>query len=92
MQTIYKYPLEMEDEQTLSLPMGAKILSVQTQRETPCIWALVDIGSNLPFQDRVFILRGTGHPINESSLLYIGTFQLENGEFIFHLFEKIKRL
>jgi hypothetical protein len=31
---------------------------------------------------------GTGHPI-ESDAKYVGSFQLKDGDFIFHLFEPV---
>ena len=37
---IYKYPLEVQDEQVVMLPTGAKILTVQSQKDRPCLWAL----------------------------------------------------
>ena len=39
---IFKYELKVSDIQFVSMPKGAKLLKVQTQRATPCIWALVD--------------------------------------------------
>ena len=39
---------------------------------------------------RHFRLSGTGHPLGEDYLRiinYIGTFQMENGALVFHLFE-----
>ena len=42
MQTIRKYPLQELDENTVLMPTGAKMLSVQVQNGRPYIWALVD--------------------------------------------------
>lgn len=83
---IYKYPVEMKDEISISIPVGAEILCVQTQYETPCIWALVDPEARE--EVRTFYLRGTGHQIDRKpGDRYIGTFQLGGGGFIGHLFE-----
>ncbi|GAJ02446.1 unnamed protein product, partial [marine sediment metagenome] len=41
-------------------------------------------------ETRYFRLSGTGHPLGEDYLRiidYIGTFQMENGALMFHLFE-----
>jgi hypothetical protein len=87
---IYKYTIPVEDYFSLDLPAGAKILTVQAQRDEPQIWALVDSGqqSNVRHNFRV---AGTGHNITEDGdgLNYIGTFQLFRGDFIGHLFEII---
>lgn len=88
MLTIFKYPVLIEDHFTLELPKDARILTVQIQRETPQLWALVD--SETEKETRYFRLSGTGHPLGEDYLRitnYIGTFQMENGALVFHLFE-----
>ena len=84
---VYKYPVPIKDYFSLELPKGAKILTVQTQRGEPQIWALVNPGN--PTETRNFRFAGTGHPITESEkeLNYIGTFQLQGGGFIGHIFE-----
>lgn len=87
--TIYKYPIPIEDYFTLELPKDAKILTVQIQRKMPQLWAAVD--SEAEKETRHFRLSETGHPLGGSDFLkmsnYIGTFQIENGTLVFHLFE-----
>ena len=88
MLTIFKYPIPAGDHFTLKLPRDAKILTVQTQRGAPQLWAMVD--SETKKETRHFRLSGTGHPLGEDYLKiinYIGTFQMENGALVFHLFE-----
>jgi len=87
MLTIYKYPIEPRDF-TLTLPERARLLTVQTQYSRPCLWALVD--PEAPPEERHFVTYGTGHPVTDDPvrLTYIGTFQLEGGMLVFHLFEK----
>lgn len=86
MKTIYKYPIKVTDEQTLKLPVNAKILTVQTQNDTPCIWALVDT-SEAQTENVDIRVYGTGHTINDSDNLdYIGTFQMHGGSLVFHVF------
>jgi len=87
MRRIYKYPIPL-GYFSLGLPKGAKILTVHEQHGEPQIWALVN--PDEPFTEtRNFRVVGTGHPIgeNEEVLRYIGTFQLDGGNFIGHLFE-----
>ncbi|MRM93757.1 hypothetical protein D1Z98_01870 [Riemerella anatipestifer] len=38
---IYKYNLQVEGTQIISMPKGAEVLSVQAQHGKPCLWALV---------------------------------------------------
>ena len=75
---------------TFMMPIGSEILSVQTQNEKPCIWALVNSGNHK--EERFFEVYGTGHEIHYDMGIerkYIGTFQIDNGDLIFHLFERI---
>jgi|HubBroStandDraft_6_1064221.scaffolds.fasta_scaffold17260_10 hypothetical protein len=83
---VYKYPLQVVDEVAVSLPEGAEVLDVQAQAETPCLWALVD--PTAATEQRFFRLFGTGHPVAEDDLTYVGTFQLRGGVFVYHVFEK----
>lgn len=88
MLTIYKYPIPIEDHFTLELPEGAKILTVQAQRDIPQLWAMVD--SETKKETRYFRLGRTGYPLDDDYLRvinHIGTFQIENGTLAFHLFE-----
>lgn len=89
MLTVYKYPLILDDWQDIDLPVGARSLAVQMQHGVPQLWALVDPAA--PLVPRRFRIAGTGHPINLGAdgtrLDYIGTFQLQAGALVFHLFE-----
>ena len=85
MKQVFKYEIPSGDTFCIGLEPGAEILTVQIQHGIPNIWALVD-----PYQStelRHFRLSGTGLPITEEGLKYIGTFQLREGSFVGHLFE-----
>jgi hypothetical protein len=86
---IYKYPLLITGIQMVELPVGAEILTVQTQNESPCLWALVD--HNEIEKKKVLIeMFGTGHDVQYgmgASRKYISTFQLKGGSLVFHAFE-----
>lgn len=88
MKTIHKFPLKVTDRQTLVLPLGARILTVQAQRETPCIWAEVDAGKNVFTEQRTFLTFGTGHDMPDLVAKYVGTYQLKGGELVFHVYEE----
>lgn len=84
---IYKYPLEVTDRQDVEMPQGAKILSVQTQGEVVCLWALVDKQREI-VRRKIRIL-GTGHEHEESYTSgYIGTTQQANGALVWHVFDE----
>ncbi len=87
MKTIFKYPLLMLVKQKILIPKGGEILRVQTQREIPNIWVLVD--TEKENQQRTIGIYGTGFvlPSDLDKRQYIGTFELLRGEKIYHVFE-----
>jgi len=87
MKTIWKYELEITDEQEIKVPKGAKFLSVDFQGNSGCLWALVD--SRKPKVTRTIAIKGTGNPIDPyEDLSFIGTFQMRKGSLVWHVFEK----
>lgn len=84
---IFKYQFQVKGTVRIEMPKGASVLTVQTQGEAPCVWAIVDPEAEAEI--RTFRLFGTGPPldIDISRSRYIGTFQLAGGRFIGHLFE-----
>lgn len=86
---IFKYELGVTDEQGFYLPVGAKVLSVQTQNGIPCMWVLVD--ETAPTEHRTFLTVGTGQPAPDDlgRRPYCGTYQLHGGALVFHVFENV---
>lgn len=85
MKSIYKYPIEIKGVNTVVMPGGAKVLSIQMQGEIPTIWAMVDPDSR-PFIERKFQIIGTGNSIpDDFKGEYITTFQ--ERIFVWHIFE-----
>jgi len=85
---VWKYPVRNLSQFTLSVPIGARILTVQKQRSQPQMWMLVDPEASC--EERIFRIIGTGHkyPASEmESWTYHGTFQTREGDFVWHLFE-----
>lgn len=82
MKTIYKYPLQITDRQTIDMPGDAQLLTVQMQLGVPCLWALVE--PEMPQRNHVIQIYGTGHPADDAGV-YIATFQ--TGPYVFHVFE-----
>lgn len=89
MKTIWKYQLGISGSKILELPLGAEILTVQTQREKPTLWVLVD-PDEYNKENRFIESVMTGARLLNLNRKYIGTFQLDNGDFIGHVFEILK--
>jgi len=86
---IWKFPFEIEDCFEIEMPFSAKILTVQYQGNTPCIWAIVDTGNSRATMK--FRVLGSGHYINSfDGLEYIGTIQQPDLPLVWHIFEDIK--
>lgn len=83
--TVWKYAVELTDEFSIWMPVGAKPLSVQLQDGEPQLWALVDANEERK-EYRRFRLAGTGHLVTEEYPIYVGTFQMDGGRLVWHLF------
>lgn len=94
MRTIYKYPITLEEDFDILMPVGAQFLTVQTQGEhgAPQMWWEVNTAN--PITERhSFRVYGTGWQMNpDAHLRYLGTFQQENGRFVWHLYETVSPL
>ena len=83
---IFKYPLEIVDEQLVHVPIGAKILTAAFQYEKLFLW--VEIDENPVHQDKKIRIIGTGHEFtNSTHLEYITTVQQYDGKLIWHIYE-----
>jgi hypothetical protein len=83
--TIWKYPLSVTERQRIQMPQGAEILTIQTQAEQPCIWVIVD--PEQPKEIRYLETFETGQEITDAPRKYLGSYQLKEGKFVFHVFE-----
>lgn len=74
---------------TVMMPAGAKILTIQTQRNQPMIWAEVD-----PFAEyvemKLLIMTTGGEEFPGGEFKYIATFQVDEGGLVFHVYEEKK--
>lgn len=85
--TIWKFVLAVQTRQVLAMSEGARILSVQTQRDNICIWALVNEAA--PTKDRVIEVFGTGHMVDGANRCYLGSAQTNDGALVWHVFERL---
>lgn len=83
---IWKFPLPVADSFELTMPVGAVIIQVHEQKGEGMLWAVVDTDPEVAEVVRKFRVFGTGHDLPD--LIYIGTWQMAGGTFIWHLFEE----
>lgn len=86
---IWKWQIEITDRQTVMMPDGAKLLDVQMQGDTCCVWALCD--ETAPKKPRHIAIYGTGNPVPDEPGVYVATFQVRGGALVFHVFEILPR-
>lgn len=91
MRAVWKFPLDfmgptgyVNPHVTLEMPAGAQVVALQTQRDTPCLWVLVD--PHAERERRTFVVVGSGHEIPDEAGEHVGTWQALN-TFVWHLFE-----
>lgn len=82
--TIWKMTFDTDTLHT-TLPAGAKILHVNTQKENICMW--VEVDDEAPAEKRSFKIIGTGHTVPPGPRKYLGTGKFKNDTFIFHVYE-----
>ena len=88
METIYKYPLEVADEQLVTLPLHAKILSVKNQREKLVMYAEVDSETIVTYRVRIYII-GTGNPRHvPKGAIFLNTVIMAGGNLVWHVYAK----
>lgn len=87
MKTVWKFEIDPRAEVCkVKMPIGSKPLSVQLQFESAQLWCLCNPQERL-YEERHFVLVGTGERFTSDIVNYIGTFQVQGGAFIWHLFE-----
>jgi hypothetical protein len=86
-QEVWKFELEPDGtgggRSRVSMPSGAKAVSVGVQRDRFYLWAVV--APALPTEVRTFYVIGTGHQVPREAHTYLG--RITVGAFEFHAFE-----
>ena len=67
------------------MPIGARVLGVESVQSRPVIWARVDPTAEKV--DRTFEVAETDALLPDGPLDYIGTAQLYGGSYVLHVFE-----
>lgn len=76
----------------IAVPKGAEFLLLREQHEAPALWFKVDTAAGV-HEIRSFIIVGTGKELvvpENNSAKYLGTFFLNKGFFVGHVFELIE--
>lgn len=90
---VVKYELDITDKQTIDMPDGAEVLSIQEHRGKLVMWALA-----CDFEDiypRTFYVVGTEEPLPDysddywCSVVYCATVQGKGGRLVWHVFTEI---
>lgn len=85
---IYKYTLDYEVVQKISLPVGYRILKLSIQNDNIVFWALINPDNQKI--DVKFYLYGTGWDIkNLNKKEYVGTVEAKH-ELIWHIFKEVE--
>lgn len=89
MKRIFKYPIKIENESQLIIPVEAKILSVMEQNGGIVLYATVNTGiSESPTKIISIRVRGTGHIIDFDldDFEFLGTVSTHGGQLMWHIF------
>ena len=89
MKKIFRYPLQIIDEQVIKIPCGGKILSVKEKDNELSLWVLVETDNlNLPINTKITIV-GTGWPADHiDDHIFIDTVITHMGQMVWHVFER----
>lgn len=80
---IWKF--ELEPITALHVPADFKVLTVQAQREIPCIW--IELDPDAAFSEQILIKAcQTGDDMDADTGEYVGTFQLNDGYIVRHAY------
>lgn len=82
MRTIWKYELQITDDQDLSVPEGTLPLAVGDQGGRLMLWCMVFTA--LPSTLLHVRIHGSGHPLKDDDPPYIGTVVMP--PFVWHVF------
>lgn len=84
--SIYKYVLEITDDQVISIPGPLELLSIQLQGGRLCLWAKVCVEA--PLEKVPIRIVGTGHSFDDclDGWQFLSTVQ--QGIYVWHVFYK----
>lgn len=92
MKTVWRFQLQLIDEQEIEMPKGAVPIKVGSMENEPCLWALVD--DSLEYKKYKIYMFGTGHSIPAYlNIDYLGSSKITKfDDLIFHVFIESKKV
>lgn len=84
---IWKFPIpfNIPNPIPMSMPRDAQILHADVQNDEPMVWAMVD--TKAPSVTHHVSMFGTGHNIRFDPGRHVGSFLVEGGTYVFHVFD-----
>ena len=86
--SIFKFRLEIVDDQSIEMREEADILSVGLQRGILNVWAMVDPSADMEL--RHFVIFGTGNPAFDENINFLETVHDYSNGLVWHVFEHYK--
>lgn len=87
MRRVFKYKInDTEDYTIINIPFNSVLLSVDTQGDEIFLWASAE-DSETRIVKRKIRVAGTGHPIKDTVLQFLGTVKQMADSLIWHIFE-----
>ena len=83
--SIWKFPVPIMGRVRIEMPEDAKVLFAAVQHDEPCFWAEVSPDNKTVMRD--FRIYGTGHRLPDDPGRYLGTFIMNQGTLVFHVYE-----
>jgi len=87
MKRVFKFELKLATLQDVMMQEGAIVQSIEVQKGVPYVYALVD--PSLPKKPVEFFMFGTGHEVPDGPIQFIDSFQLSDGQLVFHVYLKL---
>jgi len=84
MKQVFKFPLQIADEQTIRGKIVQPVSVGLDPNQCPCIWAECD--DQTEERDMIVSIFGTGHPLPVFAGSYLG--MLVQGSFVWHVYIK----
>ena len=82
MRTIYKYPINLNEKQSILTYEGAKPLRIAIQESTICVW--MEVSTEEKKVDKNIYCFGTGFELPNLDLKYIGS--VDDFPFVWHIY------
>ena len=85
--TIWRYPLEITDRQTIKVPVGARLMCVKEELGILTTFWFVDPQKEQQETEATFYIYITGHPIPYKYIRhYVDSVVCNNGRLVWHIF------